>query len=509
MALDAKRFACEKVLQPSSDNVSYRHFVECGYVRTRVIDEVSASPLGIYVVSAAPGYGKTATAKIFEAECASSGRCIPVYVQLSAGLNDIVYNFLSKEFKRLFVDRGGEVLRRYVGDYYVDKLKKNEEYFLDVLGMMYCSKACGGLPRSLLLVDELTAPFAAGSAPRREDFDRAIAELDRFLRDVQNAYCNPIGGIVLLGHWTAEERDYMRRALSSTVYGGLDRVRHGDVRVITDSYFKPVGDSARQFAEGVLRAYGLAAEPLILDVYAGLVDVLPLRKANRFLYWIVNGTQPSSEALAKLSHLVEEELAGLLGGRARVRESGREHDVLLPDGGCVEVKVRSRIDPAEAERLTREYKSRGCATVIVSPECGGAPQCVEVKAVDAIATALLGENLLEVDKVQFGVVVEKVARPLARRIAELARGIIKVGPSVELPRDECRELLRLYEEDCKLLNRRTRSEWRAKSRLLKALNGWKQPKDVDEVEAIIKRNKDRLEKCGIGLEVRGSYIACR
>jgi len=508
MALESRKFACEKVLQPSSDNVSYRHFVECGYVRTKVVDEISANPLGIYVVSAAPGYGKTATAKILEAECVSSGRCIPVYVQLGANISDTAYNFLFREFKRLFVDRGSEVLRRYVGDYYVDKLKKNEEYFLDVLGMMYCSKICASLPRSLLLVDELTAPFAAGSAPRREDFDRAIAELDRFLRDVQNAYCNPIGGVVLLGHWSAEERDYMRRALSSTAYGGLDRVRHGDVRVITDSYFKPVGDSARQFAEGVLRAYGLSVESLVLDAYAELADVLPMRRANRFLYWIVNGVRPSPEAMARLSHLIEEELARHLGGEARTRGPDGERDVLLPDGRCIEVKVRSRMDPAEAERLVREYRSRGCTTLFISPECNGVPQCVEVRAVDLVATVLLSQNLLELENAQFGVVVEKVARSVAKRAAELAKSALKVERRAE-PSEECKNLLRLYEEDCRALNKKSRSEWRMRSRLLKALNGWRQPRDVDEVESIIKKNKERLEKCGIGLEVRASYILCK
>jgi len=506
MALD-KRFVCEKILQPNSDNVSYRHFIDCGYVRTKVIDDISREPFGIYIISAAPGYGKTATAKILEAECISARRCIPVYIQLSAAAKDRVREYLFREFKRMFVERGGELLRYYAGDY-VDKLKKSEDYFLDVLGMMYCSKMCGSLPHALLIIDELTAPFASGPVPKWEELERALAELDHFLRDVQNAYCNPVGGVVLMGHWPHDATNRITSALMSTMFGGLDRVRFGRVRPYTDGDFIPVGDSPRRFAETVLRAYGLDVSQLVLDAYAELAARLPLRKANRLLYWLGMGVQPSSNALGKLSHLVEDELAELLGGKARARGLGGERDVLLPDGRCVEIKVRSRVDRAEVERLAGEYKSRGCMTVFISPECNGLPQCVEVKMIDGLATVLLSQNLLELDNVQFGVVVEKVARPVARRIAELVANFVKAESKVE-PRGECRDLLQFFEEDCKSLNRRTRSEWRAKSKLLKALNGWKQPKDVDEVEAIIKRNKERLEKCGIGLEVRGSYIVCK
>jgi len=502
MALGDRRLACEKVLQQSSDNVSYRHFIECGYVKTKVIDEITREPFGIYVLSAAPGYGKTATAKILEAECINSGRCIPVYVQLNVSSTINVREFLLKEFKRMFAERGSELLTYRAGDY-VNKIRESDELFLKVFGMMYCSGMCGDVPRALLIIDELTAPFAAGSVPKKEELERALTTLDNFLRDVQIPYCNPISGIVLMGHWHHDTLAQMRISLSSTAFGGLDRVRFGDIKIRTEEYFTPLGDSARRFAEGVLRAYGLEPSLLVLDAYASLADAIPLRKANRLLYWLTRDLQPSSDALKKLSHLIEDELATLLGGRARVRTPEGERDVQLPGGRCVEVKVRSRLDRAEGERIISEYRTRGCTVVVVSSDCGGAPQCIEVKMLDKLATVLLSQNMLEVDPLQYGAFVEKTAKIVAKKVAEMATSFVKVEPQ-----EDCKYLLLLFEEDCKLLNRKSRSKWKAKSKLLRFLNG-EPPNDVGDVEAIIKKNRERLERCGVRLDIVETYIICR
>jgi len=423
MALD-KRFVCEKILQPNSDNVSYRHFIDCGYVRTKVIDEISREPFGIYIISAAPGYGKTATAKILEAECITSRKCIPVYVRLSVDARDRIREYLFREFKKMFVERGGEVLRYYAGDY-VDKLKKSEDYFMDVLGMMYCSKMCGNLPRALLMLDELTSP---GSMLKWEELERTLTELDHFLQDVQNAYCNPVGGVVLMGQWPHDIMNRIASALMSTMFGGLDRVRSGRVRPYTDGDFIPVGDSPRRFAETVLRAYDLDVNQLVLDTYAELARNLPLRVANAFLRKLINGVQPSPKALGGFSHMIEDELANLLGGRARVRMAEGECDVLLPDGRCIEIKVKSKADRLEIERIINSYGGKKYATLVISSECSGLPQCIGVKMIDEIATLLLDENLLlEKEPILYKKTLEKVARMVARKVAEIAMDLIKGG----------------------------------------------------------------------------------
>jgi len=296
----------------------------------------------------------------------------------------------------------------------------------------------------------------------------------------------------------------MVSALSSTAYGGLDRVRYGNVRVFTNDDFRPVGDSAKRFAEAVLHAHGLDVDPLVLDVYAELANALPLRRANRLLYWLIRGIPTSSEALGKLSHMIEDELAALLGGKARVRTLGGERDVQLPGGSCIEVKVRSRLGRAEGEKLLSEYRTRGCTPVIVSSDCSEVPQCVEVNMLDMVATILFDPSKLEVDPVQYSAVVEKVARMVARSVAELAASFVKAEPQ-----EDCKELVQLFEEDCKLLNRRSRSAWKEKSKLLRALNNRRPPKDVDDVEDIIRKNRERLERCGIRLDIVEPYIICR
>jgi len=474
-----RRAACERVLQRRADRASYLDYFHCGYLRTHVTEVVPRGPVGVYAVSAPPGHGKTAAARIIETECVISGRCIPAYAE-----THLPRRALLARLAAALAERAAEVLAQRPG---ARRTVPAESAIgaLEFASALYCSGPCGGLPRVLLLVELPGAPPAS--------LEDEFAEFAEFVAEVQERYCAPIGGVALFGNWPRGEVRLLADALLRALGAG------GRAVLFTEEHLRPLGGSARDFAHRVLHAYGVKPSELTVYVYEKLAEKLPLAGANRFLYWLTRGVLPTTEALGRLSGLIEEEFAALVGGRAVVLKGARAVEV--PRGPCVELLVLA--DGAAELAGTAASGQRRCWRVAVAAQCGGAPRCVEVGGLDALA--LLDWKVLEVGVAQYGAALEEVLRAAARAVAERVAGFVLAEARVE----DCGYLKRFYEEDCRALNMGTRSEWLTKSKLIRELNGRKKPKYVWEVEELLAKHRELLEGCGIRLELRNSHILCR
>jgi len=476
-----RRAACEKVLQPRADGASYLDYLRCGYVKTHVTEVVPRTPIGVYAVSAPPGYGKTAVARIIEAECVVSGRCIPVYAEPG-----LPRSTLLARLAVAFAERAAEVLMRRPGARRAAPAV-TAAGALEFAGAAYCSGLCGGLPRALLLVDLPRAP-----PPTVAEVETSFAEFAEFVAEVQERYCGLIGGIALFGNWPRGVLQAVAEALQRTLGGSRKAA------LFTEEHLRPLGNSARDFAIRVAHAYGLRPGELAVGVYAMLAERLPLASANRLLYWLARGTVPATGALERLAGLIAEEVAALIGGRAVALDG--ERAVVAPGAPCFE--VLASVDATEELAGTATRSRRGCRRVVAA-RCGGLANCVEVGGLDALA--LLDWKVLELDAAQYSPALEEVARAAARAVAERVAKSAVAGARAA---GDCAYLRKLYEEDCRALNLGTRGKWATKSKLVRALNGGRKPRGAREVEELLAKYGELLKECGARLEQRGGRILC-
>jgi len=474
-----RRAACEKVLQRRADGAGYLDYLLCGYVRTHVTEVVPRGPVGVYAVSAPPGHGKTASARIIEVECVTSGRCIPAYAE-----PHLPRKALLARLAETFAERAAEVLAQRPGARRAAPAE-SATGALEFASALYCSGLCGRLPRVLLLVELPGAPPAS--------LEAEFAEFAEFVAEVQERYCSPIGGIVLFGNWPHGEMQLLADALLRALGAG------GRAVLFTEEHLRPLGGSARDFAYRVMRAYGLRPGELAVGVYEMLAERLPLAAANRLLHWLVRGAVPAAGVLERLSGLIEEEVAVLVGGRAVVLKGGRAVEV--PGGPCFE--VLAAVDATEELAGVAARSRRGCRRVAVAARCGGLANCVEIGGLDALA--LLDGRILEVGAARYGAALEEVARAAARAVAERVAEFVLAEARAAW---DCARLRKLYEEDCRALNLGSRSEWLAGSKLVRALNGGKKPRRVEEVEEILAKYEGLLKECGVRLELRNGHILC-
>jgi len=517
--IEEKRRACEAVLGDYADKASYEDYIKCGYIETRAIKEIKEKPEGLVFITAEPGYGKTALGKIVEAMCINEKRCVPVYIQLRREHRDNIYSVLEREFAQTFALRGQSVLRPFVGDFVDRWLKDGPMRFLECTGALHCIshrlKYADSLPKALLVIDELTAPFAQGAIPSLEELKVAIETLDPFLRKVQNDYCGIVGGLILMGHWGREEDTL--RYLSTGGFGGLDRVfgRTG-VRVYTErDLVAPDGHIAEEFAKSVVSIFDVNVDISAFKAYSVLAQETPLRLANKFLYYLVHGVLHSHESLSDLSHAVENALAEALGGTPRWRGRGTECDVYIPKLGlCVEIKVRGQFDSSDFTRLSTEIARREIPSflVYISPNCPhqvvkSQSLCIEVVGLDRIMSSIYMVSRDVRAAYVAKRATEEVAKSIADRIKAALSEVAETPKQVQ--RISCDVVKKLYDLDCKNLHGASKSEWVRHSELIRLLNGGKRPRKVDEIEEIIRQWNMELEKCGVVLAVVRNYIWCK